>query len=72
MNLKAETLIEITKKLRETCETYKEDIIKNNPNVDFVYNPLKYAWKPHKYYLEKYHHVARGIIVAASNKPITI
>tara|TARA_Y100000991_G_scaffold183639_1_gene147196 strand:+ start:279 stop:479 length:201 start_codon:yes stop_codon:yes gene_type:complete len=25
-----------------------------------------------KSYLEKYHHVARGIIVAATNKPITI
>lgn len=67
MNLKAETLIEITKKLRETCETYKEEIIKNNPNVDFVYNPLKYAWKPHKYYLEKYGSLGAKKVIMGMN-----
>ena len=54
MDSKAKELIEITIKLREKCNIQKKDIIRKNSNIHYIYNPLDYAWEPHKFYLEKY------------------
>ena len=48
MELKNKNLLEITRKLRDSCDDFKDKIIELNDNVKFVYNPLDYAWEPHK------------------------
>ena len=40
--------------------------------IGFLFEQLLSSSSIDIFYLEKYHHVARGIIVAATNKPITI
>jgi len=42
-------LVEIARKLRDDVSR-----LKFAPPVDYVYNPLDYAWKPHCAYLERY------------------
>ena len=63
MKLKIKKIIEITKKLSKDCEIAKEGIIRDNQNVAFAYNPLKYAWKSHKIYLEKYGNLGADTII---------
>ena len=60
-------LIELTYKLMEYCDHYKKKIIKNNEKVEFVYNPLNYAWEPHKKYLEDYGSSGAKIIIMGMN-----
>ena len=67
MNSKARILIKLTKKLSDECDTHVENIIENNSNIDFVYNPLNYAWKPHKHYLEKYGTLGAKTIIMGMN-----
>ncbi len=67
MNLKSADLVEITYKLRENCDNCKGKIIKDNKNVEFAYNPLNYAWEPHKNYLEKYGSLGAKTIVMGMN-----
>jgi single-strand selective monofunctional uracil DNA glycosylase len=42
--------------LVETARRLRIDVarLKFAPPVDYVYNPLEYAWKPHRIYLERY------------------
>lgn len=54
MELKNKNILEITRKLRDSCDEFKDKIIELNDNVKFVYNPLDYAWEPHKKYLVDY------------------
>jgi len=42
-------LIEITRRLRKAV-----DALDFGPPVAYVYNPLDYAWEPHRRYLERY------------------
>lgn len=67
MNIKSANLIELTYKLRENCDEYKGKIIKGNNNVEFAYNPLNYAWEPHKKYLETYGLLGAKTIVMGMN-----
>jgi single-strand selective monofunctional uracil DNA glycosylase len=41
--------LEIARRLRDDVAR-----LKFAPPVDYVYNPLEYAWKPHRAYLERY------------------
>tara|TARA_B100001113_G_scaffold186809_1_gene153030 strand:- start:919 stop:1662 length:744 start_codon:yes stop_codon:yes gene_type:complete len=67
MNLKSERLIEITKHLRDYCDYQKEMIIDKNKTIEFAYNPLNYAWKPHEKYLEKYGGLGAKTIIMGMN-----
>ena len=67
MNSKAEKIIKKTIKLREKCNEYMDRIIEANANVQYAYNPLDYAWKPHKFYLEKYSHLGAKTILMGMN-----
>ena len=67
MELKIKNLIEITRKLSNDCEIAKKKIINDNQNIDFAYNPLKYAWEPHKKYLENYGLLGAKTIVMGMN-----
>jgi len=42
-------LVEIARRLRDDVAR-----LKFTPPVDYVYNPLEYAWKSHRAYLERY------------------
>ena len=42
-------LVEIARRLRDDVAR-----LKFAPPADYVYNPLEYAWKPHRAYLERY------------------
>ena len=57
----------MTKKLSRDCEIAKKGIIRDNQNVGFAYNPLKYAWKSHKMYLEKYGNLGADTIIMGMN-----
>ena len=67
MNLKGANLIEITYKLSENCDHCKSKIIRDNDNIEFAYNPLNYAWEPHKKYLENYGSLGAKTIVMGMN-----
>ena len=67
MNLKSANLIEITYRLGQNCEHCKSKIIKDNDNIEFAYNPLNYAWEPHKKYLENYGSLGAKTIVMGMN-----
>lgn len=42
-------LVAISRKLRQRVEA-----LRFAPPIDYVYNPLDYAWKPHSAYLQRY------------------
>ena len=67
MSSKTEKLIRLTRALRDKCKIYKEKILEENSNVKFVYNPLDYAWKPHKTYLEMYGNLGAKTIIMGMN-----
>ena len=67
INSKAQEIIKKTKELSEKCNIYKKQIIENNSNIDYAYNPLDYAWKPHKVYLEKYGGLGAKTIIMGMN-----
>ena len=67
MNSKTKKIVEITRELRDKFNVFKENIVQDNSNVEFAYNPLDYAWKPHKYYLEKYGRLGAKIIIMGMN-----
>jgi len=67
MNSKTKIIVKKTKELREKCNIYKKQIIKNNSNVNYAYNPLDYAWKPHEFYLEKYGSLGAKTIIMGMN-----
>ena len=67
MQFNGKKIIEITKKLKNDCNKHKREIIQQNSNVDFAYNPLEYAWEPHKCYLEKYSHLGAKTIIMGMN-----
>jgi len=46
-----ERMIEATSKLRDDVEKFADSLVKEG-SVDAVYNPLAYAWEPHRAYLE--------------------
>ena len=46
-----ERMIEASLKLREDVEKFADGLVKEG-SVDAVYNPLAYAWEPHRAYLE--------------------
>ena len=46
-----ERMIEASSKLREDVEKFADSLVKEG-SVDAVYNPLAYAWEPHRAYLE--------------------
>ena len=46
-----ERMIEASLKLREVVEKFADGLVKEG-SVDAVYNPLAYAWEPHRAYLE--------------------
>ena len=67
MKSKTQKIIKKTKELSEKCNIYKKQIIENNSNIDYAYNPLDYAWKPHKVYLEKYGGLGAKTIIMGMN-----
>ena len=46
-----ERMIEASLKLRDDVEKFADGLVKEG-SVDAVYNPLAYAWEPHRAYLE--------------------
>ena len=46
-----EGMIEASSKLRDDVEKFADSLVKEG-SVDAVYNPLAYAWEPHRAYLE--------------------
>ena len=44
-------MIETSSKLRDDVEKFADSLVKEG-SVDAVYNPLAYAWEPHRAYLE--------------------
>jgi single-strand selective monofunctional uracil DNA glycosylase len=46
-----ERMIEASSKLRDDVEKFADSLVKEG-SVDVVYNPLAYAWEPHRAYLE--------------------
>ena len=46
-----ERMIETSSKLRDDVEKFADSLVKEG-SVDTVYNPLAYAWEPHRAYLE--------------------
>ena len=46
-----ERMIETSSKLRDDVEKFADSFVKEG-SVDAVYNPLAYAWEPHRAYLE--------------------
>lgn len=46
-----ERMIEASSKLRDDVEKFADSLVKEG-SVDTVYNPLAYAWEPHRAYLE--------------------
>ena len=46
-----ERMIETSLKLRDDVEKFADSLVKEG-SVDAVYNPLAYAWEPHRAYLE--------------------
>jgi len=46
-----ERMIEASSKLRDDVEKFSDSLVKEG-SVDAVYNPLAYAWEPHRAYLE--------------------
>ena len=46
-----ERMIEASSKLRDDVEKFADSLVKED-SVDAVYNPLAYAWEPHRAYLE--------------------
>ena len=46
-----ERMIEASSKLRDDVEKFADYLVKEG-SVDAVYNPLAYAWEPHRAYLE--------------------
>ena len=46
-----ERMIEASSKLRDDVEKFADSLVKEG-SVDAVYNPLVYAWEPHRAYLE--------------------
>ena len=46
-----ERMIEASSKLRDDVEKFADSLVKEG-SVDAVYNPLAYAWEPHRAYLE--------------------
>ncbi|MED5231564.1 MAG: uracil-DNA glycosylase family protein [Candidatus Thermoplasmatota archaeon] len=45
------SMIEASSKLRDDVEKFADSLVKEG-SVDAVYNPLAYAWEPHRAYLE--------------------
>jgi len=45
------SMIEASSKLRDDVEKFADSLVKEG-SVDAVYNPLAYAWEPHRTYLE--------------------
>ena len=46
-----ERMIEASSKLRDDVEKFADSLVKEG-SVDAIYNPLTYAWEPHRAYLE--------------------
>ena len=46
-----ERMIEASSKLRDDVEKFADSLVKEG-SVDAVYNPLAYAWEPHRAYLD--------------------
>ena len=46
-----ERMIEASSTLRDDVESFADSLVKEG-SVDAVYNPLAYAWEPHRAYLE--------------------
>ena len=46
-----ERMIKASSTLRDDVESFADSLIKEG-SVDAVYNPLAYAWEPHRAYLE--------------------
>ena len=46
-----ERMIEASSKLRDDVEKFADSLVKEG-SVDAIYNPLAYAWEPHRAYLE--------------------
>ena len=46
-----ERMIEASSKLRDDVQNFADSLVKEG-SVDAVYNPLVYAWEPHRAYLE--------------------
>ncbi|MFL2971261.1 MAG: uracil-DNA glycosylase family protein [Candidatus Thalassarchaeaceae archaeon] len=46
-----ERMIEASSKLRDDVKKFADSLVKEG-SVDTVYNPLAYAWEPHRAYLE--------------------
>ena len=46
-----ERMIEASSRLRDDVEKFADSLVKEG-SVDTVYNPLAYAWEPHRAYLE--------------------
>ena len=46
-----ERMIEASSTLRDDVDSFADSLVKEG-SVDVVYNPLAYAWEPHRAYLE--------------------
>ena len=63
----AKELITLANRLRINCNKLKQNLIKNNKQIEFAYNPLDYAWKPHEYYLREYGSLGAKTIIMGMN-----
>ncbi|MEM7790660.1 MAG: uracil-DNA glycosylase family protein [Verrucomicrobiota bacterium] len=55
-------IIEATQQLSEGVEK-----MEFSPPTEYVYNPLRYAWKPHESYLNKYAHGPKKVVFMGMN-----
>lgn len=67
MERKSKLLIEATKELSVKCNKLIPMLIENITNLKFVYNPLDYAWEPHKEYIKKYGGLGAQTIIMGMN-----
>ena len=67
MEDKAKKLIEIANKLKNDCNELKEKLIKDSLQIEYAYNPLDYAWKPHQQYIKKYANLGSKTVIMGMN-----
>jgi len=67
MNEKTAKLIAAAKKLQVRCNELAPKLIDKTPQIELIYNPLDYAWKPHKEYIKLYGGLGAKTIVMGMN-----
>jgi len=50
----AERVRDYAEKLRDDCSALISDLIEEQEKLDVIYNPLRYAWRPHSTFIERF------------------